>query len=212
MSELDTTNISAGSIVTPAAGLLATFSGLDKRLKSKDSTGFISSYQTNFSTVAQSGITNSRVYIAGSAIALPAAGALQIGSMFRWRFDLTKTAAGTAAATIDIAFGTAGTTSDTARVSFVLPVGTANADTGFIEIDAICRGPLSASGVVSGNMVINKQSATATLGIINQQSWAKNIISSTFDVTLPTFVGLCITAGASDSDTIQQVQTEAWNV
>jgi len=39
-----------------------------------------------------------------------------------------------------------------------------------------------------------------------------NTISSTFDVTTPTNVGLCITTGAADAITIQQVTAEAINL
>jgi hypothetical protein len=38
-------------------------------------------------------------------------------------------------------------------------------------------------------------------------------ISSGFDVTTANlFVGLCVTSGASDAITIQQVLTEVWNL
>lgn len=210
MSELDLTTISAGSIATPASGVLAVFSGLDKRLKAKDSSGFISSYWTNHSVTSQTPSATTRTYITGSQIALPAAGALQIGSKFRWRFNMTKTAAGTATSTIDIAFGTAGTTSDTAQVSFTKPAGTAAADEAFCEVECIVRGPLSSSGIVVGEFtLIHNLSATGHAQI---PCVCVNTVSSAFDVTTPTFVGLCITTGASDAITIQQVNSEAWNI
>jgi hypothetical protein len=131
--------------------------------------------------------------------------------MIRWTFDMTKTAAGTATSTFDICFGTNGTTADTARVSFTKPAGTAAADTGTVTITAICRGPLSASGVVVGNfqMVHNlENTGHAIIPCVSQ-----TVVSSAFDVTVANlFVGVCITSGASDAITIQQCITEVWNL
>jgi hypothetical protein len=210
MSGLAQYNISSASIPTPASGQTIQFAGLDKHLKAKDSTGFVQSYWSNHSVTSQAPTAATRTYITGSQIALPAAGALQIGSKFRWRFNMTKTAAGTATSTFDVAFGTAGTTSDTAQVSFTKPAGTAAADEGFVEIECIVRGPLSASGVVSGEFsLIHNLSATGHAQI---PCVVVNTVSSGFDVTAATYVGLCITTGASDAITIQQVNAEAWNV
>ncbi len=210
MSELDLTLISSGSIATPASGVLAAYGGLDKRIKYKDSTGFTSSYWTNHSVTSQAPAATTRTYVTGSQIALAAAGALQIGSKFRWRFNMTKTGAGVATSTIDIAFGTAGTTADTAQVSFTKPAGTGVIDEAFCEVECIVRGPLSASGVVVGEFsLIHNLSATGHAQI---PCVCVNTVSSGFDVTTPTFVGLCITTGASDAITIQQVNAEAWNI
>src|SRR3989304_3965175 len=124
---------------------------------------------------------------------------------------MTKTAAGTAASTYDIAVGPAGTTADTARVSFTKPAGTAAADQGTIIIMAICRGPLSASGVFAGDFSLTHNlSATghAVIPCVNVST-----ISGAFDVTTANLiVGVCITSGASDAITIQMVQAEAWNL
>jgi hypothetical protein len=161
----------------------------------------------NFSTAAQSISAASRTYITGSKMAL---GKLQIGTILRWKFNIRKTAAGTAASTYDICFGTAGTTADTARVSFTKPAGTGVADEGFVMIEAIVRGPISGSGVVVGEFVmVHNLSATghATIPCV-----VVNTVSGTFDVTAPTFAGICITSGASDAITIEQVTAEVLNM
>jgi len=163
----------------------------------------------NWSTTSQTISAATRTYIAGSAINVPLT-RLKIGTTFRWKFNIRKTAAGTAASTFDIAFGTTGTTTDTARVSFTKPAGTAAADEGFIEIMAICRGPLSASGIVVGEFsLIHNLASTghATIPCV-----VVNTVSSAFDVTTPTYVGICITSGASDAITIEQVTAEVWNI
>lgn len=164
---------------------------------------------TNFSTALQTPAATVRTYIIGSTVQYPAAGRIKIGTVYRWRWNMTKTGAGSASSTIDIAFGTAGTTGDTAQVSFTKPAGTGAADEAFCEIEAVVRGPLSASGIVAGEFtLIHNLAATGHAQI---PCVVVNTVSSGFDVTLPTFVGLCITTGASDAITIQQVTTEAFN-
>jgi len=166
--------------------------------------------RNNFSVASQAPAAASRTYIVGSQIAVPV-GKLQIGTMFRWVFDITKTAAGTALSTFDIAVGTAGTTADAARVSFTKPAGTAVVDNGRIVIEAIVRGPLSASGIMVGhfNLTHNLQiTGHATIPCVDVTT-----ISAGFDVTVANlFVGVCITSGAADAITIQQVTAESWNL
>ncbi len=168
---------------------------------------------TSGAAAAQTPAATVRTYITGSAIAVPI-GKLRIGTFFEWQFDMTKTAAGTAASTFDICFGTAGTTADTARVSFSKPGGTAAVDVAIVTISAIVRGPLSASGVVSGNFqLVHTGGATGLLGHVVEPGVALNTVSGTFDVTVANLiVGICITTGASDAITIQQVIAQAGNL
>ena len=213
MAELDFTNIATTSISTPASGVTATFvDNSDKRLKTKDDTGKVTSVVeiNNFSTVAQTPAAATRTYIVGSNITIPS-GKMQIGTMFRWSFNMTKTAAGTAASTFDIAVGTAGSTADTARVSFTKPAGLATADEGWVEIAAIVRGPLSASGIMTGEFMMYHNGNTTGHAVIPVV--VVNTVSGAFDVTVASsIVGLCITSGLADAITIQQVTTEAFNI
>lgn len=210
MAQVTPSNISPVSISTPASGATAVFVGLDKTLRTKDDAGYIRGLLNNFSVAQLAPAATTRTYITGSAIAVPAS-KLQIGTLLRWTFDITKTAAGTAASTFDICFGTAGTTADTARVSFTKPGGTAAADAGRVEITATVRGPLSASGVVVGNFQLTHNLAAtghAQIPCVNVMT-----ISSGFDVTVANLiVGVCITTGASDVITIEQVIAEAMNL
>jgi len=200
------------AVPTPNSGYLRFFAETgDKLLRTKDTNAFVRNVNpvVNFSTGSQSPSASTRTYITGSNISVPTT-KLQIGSCFRWTFNITKTNAGTATSTFDICFGTAGTTSDTARVSFTKPAGTAAADEGYVIIEAICRGPLSASGVVVGEFVMmHNLSATGHAQI---PCVVVNTVSSGFDVTVANLiVGVCITSGASDVITIQQVVARAWN-
>src|SRR5689334_16885031 len=77
---------------------------------------------TNVRTSDQTGFS-SDTYMSGSNISIPPALA-RVGTIYRFRFDMVKTAAGTAAMTVIVRFGTAGTTSDTARLTFTLGAGT----------------------------------------------------------------------------------------
>jgi hypothetical protein len=164
----------------------------------------------NFSVASQAPAAATRTYIIGSNIAVPVT-KLQIGSMFKWQFDITKTAAGTAASTFDIAVGTAGTTADTARVSFTKPAGTAAIDAGRIIIEAICRGPLSASGILVGHFTMTHNLVATGHAVIPCVD--VTTISAGFDVTTAgLIVGLCITTGAADAITIQQVMAQSWNL
>lgn len=210
MAELDLTNIASTSISTPAAGVTAIFVDTDKKLKGKDDAGFITTGGiTNFSVTSQAPAASTRTYITGSKVTVPS-GKLQVGTMIRWSFNMTKTAAGISASTFDIAVGTAGTTADTARLSFTKPAGTGVVDEAWCEIVAVVR-TIGATGVISGEfwMIHNLQiTGHATIPCV-----CVNTISAGFDMTVANlFVGLCITTGALDAITIQQVTTEVWNL
>lgn len=195
----------------PSAGQSLVFvNNTTKRIQTLDDAGFSRTLgYVNFSKAAQSPTAATRTYITGSNIAIPA-GALQVGTMFRWAVSMTKTAAGIAASTFDICFGTAGTTADTARVSFTKPAGTAAVDEGMVIITAICRGPVGASGVVAGTFEMTHNGNTAghaTTPTVNLVT-----VSSAFDITTPTNIGICLTSGAADAITIQVVTAETWNL
>ncbi len=164
---------------------------------------------SNYSVAAQTFATASRTYIIGSAIAIPA-GKLRIGTILKWHLNIVKTAAGVSASTYDIAFGTTGTISDTARVSFTKKAGTGVIDTAEISIYAIVRGPLSASGVVVGCFNLNHD--LAATGHATTANVVVTTISSAFDVTTPTYVGVCVTTGALDVITTQLVVAETVNL
>lgn len=164
----------------------------------------------NQSVASQAPAAATRTYLTGSAL-LVKPGRLQIGSCFRWRFSLTKTAAGTAASTFDVCVGTLGTTGDTARVSFTKPAGTAAADEALVDILVVCRGPLTAAGVLAGQFCMSHNLAATGHLVIPQA--VVNTISAGFDVTPDNLIlGVCVTSGASDAITVQAMQAEAWNV
>lgn len=162
----------------------------------------------NTDIAAQGSMTaNTRAYITGSSIRC---GKLLVGTSFQWRVSLTKTAAGTGTTTFDIAVGTAGTTADTARLTFTGPTETGVADTMEAVIDAHVR-VVGASGIIAGTCrTANSASAGAAAGYKSNMIY---IASSTFDNTASNlYVGLCLTPGVADVTTLNRAKAIAWNV
>lgn len=160
----------------------------------------------NGSTGTQTVGAASRTYLNGTALVIPVSG-LRVGTVLKWVLNITKDANGTATSTFDIAFGTTGTTTDTARVSFTKPAGTAAADVGQVTITAVVRS-IGASGVVVGNFQLTHNlSATGHAQI---PCVVVNTISSGFDTTTAgMIVGICLTSGAADNITVELAQAEA---
>lgn len=157
-------------------------------------------------SVAQQALTAATLtYLTGSKLRVPVDG-FKAGDQLRWKFNVAKTAAGTATSTFAIVVGTAGTTADTARVSFTKPAGTAAADEGVIEIVATVR-TVSATGVIAGEFtLIHNLAAT---GHAQVPVVALSTISSGFDNTAAELiVGLVATTGAADAVTIEVMSAE----
>lgn len=89
--------------------------------------------------------------LTGSVLSVPST-KLKIKSRAYWKLVLRKTAAGTAANAFIVRLGTLGTIADAAVITFNLPVGTAVIDQAMIEIDVVCRGPLSGAGILCGSL------------------------------------------------------------
>jgi hypothetical protein len=148
-------------------------------------------------------------YLVGSAIPLPSTGFLA-GARYSCKFDMTKTAAGTATAIAVVRIGS-GVVGDTAILTFTFAAGTAAVDTGTFEITAHfrtvgagttavlvglceCRHALAATGLVSTGA-----SGDALLGVV----------SSGFDsTTAGTVIGVSFNGGASFAGTCTLVESE----
>jgi len=140
-------------------------------------------------------------YITGSSLTV--VNRLKVGTMFFLDFTMTKTAAGTATPITSVRFGTAGTTADTARLTFTGDAQTAAADTGTIRIVLVVRGPIGASCVVHGNYIM--QHELATTGFDNAEDNILQVTSAAFDVTVAGLImGVSINPGASGVWTFQK--------
>lgn len=163
----------------------------------------------NQSTSAQAPAAATLTYLTGSALAIPPGNSLRVGSRFRWRWSMTKTAAGIAASTIAIVFGTAGTTADTARVSFTKPAGSAAADEAWCEINATVKAVSDTVGVIVGTFTMGHNLENTGHAVIPFVT--VTTVSGNFDNKVDNaIVGLVITTGAADAITIQQLQADAW--
>ena len=149
-------------------------------------------------------------YLTGSSIALGSVTRLQAGSFFRWYMRATKTAAGTAAPVFNVRFGTAGTTSDTARTATTLAAQTAATDTGWWRIECRCE-THGANGVIEST--VNANHLNATTGFGNVQLQDVTTTSAAFDTTVASsIIGVSVNPGASGVWTFQVVTCDAVNL
>ena len=164
----------------------------------------------NFSTATQTPTAAVATYVAGSALQIPQTG-VRVGSMLRWKFNLTKTAAGSATSTIAVVAGVLGTVADAVVLSFVKQAGTAAVDEGTIEIECLVKS-IGAAGVIVGEFSLVHIGNTT--GHAAVPTVIINAVSAGFDTTVgngfPVTFGLVITTGAADVITILMVRSEAW--
>jgi hypothetical protein len=161
----------------------------------------------NASTASQTVTTTTTAYLNGSAISIPAGG-LHAGTQFTWRIALSKSASGTATPSFIVKYGTAGTTADTSEITFTGPAETAATDTGYVTINVTVQSVNSSTGTWSGSMTMLHDSNEAGLIDVTQNMYVADTTSGSFnDTTSGAIVGIAVTAGASNTFTVQQVQT-----
>ena len=149
-------------------------------------------------------------YLTGSALTIPQH-LMQAGTTFRWRFAMSKTAAGVAAPVWSLRVGTAGTTADTARCTFTSPAAqTAAIDNGCCEIWAVLRNT-GASGVLAG--VLSMWHTLAATGLANVATVCVQNTSAAFDTTTAgLIVGISVNPGTAGVWTHQLVTADLMNV
>jgi hypothetical protein len=194
-----------GAPATPASGTSFLYPSTGSRQwSSKDDTGLVLSLP-GISSVATADILASAAdtYLAG--LAVPPHG-LQAKTFFKWRFYFSKTAAGVVAPIWRVRVGTAGTTADTARLTFTGVAQTAAVDNAFVEINAVLRAVGGASGVLAGGLALQKAAVTA-VGLTNTVGGlVLQNTSGTFDTTVANLiVGVSVDPGASGVFTHQVV-------
>lgn len=146
-------------------------------------------------------------YLAGSRIAVPVASIVGGQTSFRWAFGISKTAAGVAAPTVIIRYGTAGAIGDTARVTFTFAAQTAVIDRGWMDVIASFRTVGSGtSAILDAEAALWHQLATTGLNTTTQGGQELAVSSSGFDSTpVGSFIGLSVNGGASAAWTITSV-------
>lgn len=212
--------IAKGDLITAsAANTPTTLSiGSDGQILAASSTAasglkWVAPVMTNSSTANQTGFAVD-TYLSGSSIAVPA-GLVRVGTIYRLRFDMVKTAAGAATPILSIRFGTTGTVADTARLTFTWAVGTAAIDTGLVEVWAHLRTVgAGTSAVLVGIGKIEHALAATGLTTTGAAGSAQLMVTSGgFDSTVVnSIIGASFNGGALFAGTNVLVQAEAYNL
>jgi hypothetical protein len=162
---------------------------------------------TNKSTTSQA-FTTTDAYLVGSSVRLDALGTPSIGLLYDCSFDMAKTA-GTGAVVVTVRVGTAGSTADTARLTFTMDAGTSAADTAEFRVHAMFRA-VGASAVLQGRMrmtnagptVTGFRDASPTLGVVQATSGA-------FDAGVAnSIIGISFNGSTAFAGTAQLVEAE----
>jgi hypothetical protein len=162
---------------------------------------------TNKSTASQA-FTTTDAYVTGSSVRLDALGTPTIGLLYDCSFDMAKTA-GTGAVVVTVRVGTAGSTADTARLTFTMDAGTSAADTAEFRVHAMFRA-VGASAVLQGRMrmtnagptVTGFRDASPTLGVVQATSGA-------FDAGVAnSIIGISFNGSTAFAGTAQLVEAE----
>jgi len=198
---------------TPSAGQLVVFGNTTtKRLTTVNDAGMADTVGgiTNASTANQTGFA-ADTYLVGSSLSIPPA-LLRVGTTYRLKFDMVKTAAGTATPILIVRIGTAGTTADAARLTFTFAAGTAAIDTGVFEVRVHVR-TAGATAVIVGAASCNHH--LAATGLTSTGASGTGIIlatSAAFDATVTnSIIGASFNGGASFSGTNVLVESELLN-
>lgn len=163
---------------------------------------------TAFSTATVAAGYAVDTYLQGSAVTVTA-GTWKAGSMYRLRFDMTKTAAGVAAPVLTLRMGTLGSTGDAAILTWTMAAGTAATDSGLFELWAHFRTVgAGTAAVVVGTFTLQH----LTAGITTSGLGITSIVSAGFDSTTQTKIGASFNGGASYSGTTNLVQAEVLNL
>ena len=145
--------------------------------------------------------------VLGTLFAVPPQG-LQVGTTFRWRIPMSKTAAGTAARTISVLYGTNGTTADgVIATCTITPSSTATADQGVMEIElTIATTGASGTCLAQCTLMHNALPSATTGGLstvgTNQVTMTPSTVNTTLPSTQNMFMSVLITTGASEVLTI----------
>lgn len=169
---------------------------------------------TNYSTIDQA-VSTAQLNINGSKLFVPTH-KLQVGTMFRWRVVVTKTAAGTASPIWRIKLGTTGTNSD-ANVGVFTQVAsqTGDADTCIVDITTVFRKISSTFPGAPGSLqsMLSMTHANASTGFSTLGTNVQSDFISSFDtITIGLIASLSFLGGASFSGTIQAVSAEMLNI
>lgn len=160
-------------------------------------------------SVANQSFGNGVTYLTGSDCLIPT-GKIKIGTKYRVKFNISKTAAGTAAPVFTIKLGTAGTTADTTRVTLTQAAQTAAIDEAVVEIELTFR---AAGATAIASAISSLGHRLAATGFSTSNHGVIQALSASFDATAANLkIGVAIDAGASAAWTVNQVTAELVNL
>ena len=150
-------------------------------------------------------------YLAGSAITIPVAGAWAVGTICKWQFDMTKTAAGTATPSVIVRMGTTGAIGDAQITSVTWAAGTAAIDAGIFDVTVVFR-TIGAGTAAVINVMGRCTHHLAATGLMSTGASGTAIalaVSGGFNSTTQTVIGLSFNGGAAFSGTNTYVFADA---
>ena len=160
----------------------------------------------NSSTADQGAGFSSDTYLTNSNISIPS-GYPVVGTKYKLTVALSKTAAGTAAPVLSVRIGTAGTTADTAILTFTFGAGSAAADNGILDVFAHFRTVGSGTSAVLVG-VSSIRNVLASTGLTNATKVRQNTSSGFNSTTANLIIGASWNGGTSASHTVQLVRAE----
>lgn len=163
----------------------------------------------NASTASQGAGFSSDTYLTGSPITVPSSFP-KIGTVYRCRFQATKTAAGTATPIITVRYGTNGTTADAAIATLTFAAGTAAIDSGWFEVYVLFRsvGTGTAAVVVATANLTNNLTTT---GFSNAGKVEEAVSSGFASSVANSIIGVSVNGGTSAAWTVNLVSAELVN-
>lgn len=157
-------------------------------------------YNFNTADVTATGVDT---YLTGSSITIPLS-KLKAGAQFKWKFGITKTAAGLATPIWRVRIGVAGSTADAAILTFTGLAQTAAVDTYWLEIVALVRS-IGAAGILVG--ILHGRPRLAGFAVACLQ-----VTSAGFDTTVANLIaGVSVNPGLNGVWTHQLVTAELVN-
>lgn len=186
--------------------LSALITAVGADIKSLKGSGSGQRYSTS---VANQTISGADTYLTGSAITIPD-NSLQVGSIYKLRFNVTKTAAGVAAPVVAVRIGTAGTTADAGQGTLTFAVQTAVVDEGYIEVGCVFRTVGAAAVLQSLGNLSHRLAATglSTSGASTVTATSASFASTTSGLK----IGASVNPGASGVWTVNLVEAELINL
>jgi hypothetical protein len=167
--------------------------------------------QSNGSLAAQAFAVGGQSYVIGSNVTIPT-GRLQAKTMYRCRFNITKTAAGTIAPVIQIHVGTGGVVGDSSKGTHTFAAQTAAVDSGLIEVYGVFRTVGAGTSAVL-QTVVQLSHALSITGFSTEVSPTRQAASPGFDSTVAGLqVGVSVSPGAAAAWTTNMVQAELFNL